>query len=725
MITKVKKFTGYIALAIVFLLILIAFLFATMSELTLTLLGVAVAIAATLTWSAEGGLIVMFLLGSVVLSMFFKSTEIMLFGISAAVITTAITFQLRSAVKDLRKSERKYRSITNNVSGAVYSQAIDKKPQVTFISDQFEKVTGHNPKKFLSGEKEIHDMVHPGDWARVKMVIDDKIKNKESWDIEYRIVGSDEEVRWVNERGGMVLGSEGEFFLEAIIIDITSKKLTKDALVESEEKYRNLVELANDGIMIVKDGKIKYLNSRISDMLELSKDEIIGTVFEDYIDQKEKSKFVTGYREGSDDKSFVIETVLRNSKGRKISIEISSGVINYEGDLADLLIIRDITQRKQIEEIVHQREQEFRNLVERAPDIIARFDPGHRYIYINPIIEKESGIQPKDFFWKTPREAGFSENTSRVWEEALDDVFETGKEKAIYTEQMTLSGKRYHYTRLLPEFSKDGEIRTVLAISRDITEAKEIDKVKSEFISVLSHQLRTPLSVIRWCAVMFLDGMLGKLNDEQIGYLEKIYESTKKLIKISNTLFNAAILDLGILTVIPKRLDIVKVLKESLTDIEPDRVAKEIKISVSHEKDLSKVKVDKRLLKTIFRGLLSNAVKYGYQGGNVWIDIKREDGSILVKIADDGRGIPIREQSRIFTKFFRAENVKNEELYGTGLDLYIIKEIVNNFGGIIWFESPNPDIGKKEKPGTAFYFTIPLTGMKKHHGEKGLTDQSL
>ena len=144
-----------------------------------------------------------------------------------------------------------------------------------------------------------------------------------------------------------------------------------------------------------------------------------------------------------------------------------------------------------------------------------------------------------------------------------------------------------------------------------------------------------------------------------------------------------------------------------------------MKISEEYGVDLPLVKADKRILCTIFKGLLSNAVKYGYEGGNVWLDIKKQGSDIIIKVSDDGQGIPKKEQSKIFTKFFRAENVKNEELYGIGLDLYIIKEIITNFGGTIWFESPNPDIGNK---GTAFYFTIPLSGMKEKEGKKVIID---
>ena len=644
-------------------------------------------------------------------SVFFLSPYITLLGF--LVIIVIITIYFRKVIRDFKKSEQKYQSLIDNVSGAIYSQKIDDR-KIIFLSERFKEITGYSPQ-FFSGEKKIYDIIHPEDWARVKMILDERIKAKGSWDIEYRIVAANEELRWVNDKGRVILNGNREF-IEGIFIDITKQKAIEETLRESEERYKNLVERANDGIVIVQNGKIKYTNPSFLRMLGYSDDEVVETDFEKYVIEEEKSKFLARY---NDNTLLIYETVLSDINGRKVYIEMSSGFINYKGELADLLIIRDITQRRQIEEILHQREQEFRNLVERAPDIIARFDKNYRYTYINPAIKKEMGIHPRDFFWKTFRDMGMSDDVAQIWEEALDTVFATGKEKTIYTEQDTLNGKRYYYTRLLLELNKNGEPRTVLSISRDITETREIDKVKSEFISVSSHQLRTPLSVIKWCTVMFLDGMLGDITKEQKGYLEKIYKSTRKLIKISNTLFNAAVLDLGLLNVVPKKINLIELAKESIEDINKERKEKEMKISEEYGVDLPLVKVDKRILCMIFKGLLSNAVKYGYKGGNVWLDIKKQGSDIIIKVSDDGRGIPKKEQSKIFTKFFRAENVKNEELYGIGLDLYIIKEIITNFGGTIWFESPNPDIGNK---GTAFYFTIPLSGMKEKEGKKVIID---
>ena len=381
-------------------------------------------------------------------------------------------------------------------------------------------------------------------------------------------------------------------------------------------------------------------------------------------------------------------------------------------------------QKKQVENIFYQREQEFRILVEEAPDIIARFDNEYRCVYINSAVEKEFGISPREFFWKTFKEVGFPPKIVKLWEEALDDVFGNGKEKIIYAEQETIKGLRYYYSRLLPEYDKDGKVKTVFSITRDITEVKEIDRIKSEFITVTSHQLRTPLSIVRWCSRSLLDRSSGKINEEQEDYLNKIYLAVKEMIKLTNAFLNVAVLDLGALNISSDSVDIVEISEETLSEFEEKLKNKNLEVIKKYDIKTSRLKADYRLLKIILRGLISNAVKYSYRGGEITLKVETKGKDVLFKIGDNGCGIPENQKSKIFTKFFRAENVKSAGEYGIGLDLYIIKSIMKNCEGEIWFQSPNPELlekGKKTGEGTMFYFSLPLKGISKKKGKSGLT----
>ena len=128
---------------------------------------------------------------------------------------------------------------------------------------------------------------------------------------------------------------------------------------------------------------------------------------------------------------------------------------------------------------------------------------------------------------------------------------------------------------------------------------------------------------------------------------------------------------------------------------------------------MGKINVDPNLIRIVFQNLISNSVKYTPQNGTIVVSLKKEGDNVLISVSDTGYGIPLNQQSKIFKKFFRADNVVDKETDGTGLGLYIIKEIVEKSGGKIWFSS-------KENQGSTFFVSIPLSGMKKKEGAKNL-----
>jgi PAS domain S-box-containing protein len=283
---------------------------------------------------------------------------------------------------------------------------------------------------------------------------------------------------------------------------------------------------------------------------------------------------------------------------------------------------------KRVEDILHQREREFKILVENAPDVISRFDHERRCVYVNSRIEEEFGISPKEFFWKNFQEAGFSSETVKIWNESLAYAFDNEKEKTIYFKQNTPSGLKYYQSRLIPEHDKQGKVKTVLSITRDITEAEEIDRIKSEFISISSHQLRTPLSIIRWCSSVLLDGSLGEMAEEQKEQVKRIYSASKKMIKLTNAFLNVAILDLGVLNVSPSLINLSETADKALNELGFFIKEKEVKVIKKYQENMPQIKADKRLLEIVFVGLISNAVKYSRHGGEIYIKIKTEKDNV-------------------------------------------------------------------------------------------------
>jgi len=242
-----------------------------------------------------------------------------------------------------------------------------------------------------------------------------------------------------------------------------------------------------------------------------------------------------------------------------------------------------------------------------------------------------------------------------------------------------------------------------VAIFRDMTKEREIDQAKTEFVSLASHQLRTPLSTVSWYSEMLLTGDVGKLNEGQKKYLEEIYRGNQRMVELVNALLNVSRIELGTFVVEPKLTNIVKLTQSVIEEQKPQINQKKLKFNEQYVDNLPKLNVDPKLLRMVVQNILSNAVKYTPEGGKIELAISLVDKkNIQIKISDTGYGIPKNQQDKIFTKLFRADNVREKDTEGTGLGLYIVKSIIEHSGGKVWFEST-------ENKGTTFFVTLPLS----------------
>lgn len=266
-----------------------------------------------------------------------------------------------------------------------------------------------------------------------------------------------------------------------------------------------------------------------------------------------------------------------------------------------------------------------------------------------------------------------------------------------------------------PIKNKNGQIIGASSMAIDISKEKQIDKAKTEFVSLASHQLRTPLSAINWYTEMLLAGDAGPINSEQKQYLEEVYKGNQRMVDLVNALLNVSRLELGTFMVEPEEINIIDLANDIIKEIKPQIEAKKIDFNFVFDQEVGLLMLDKKLMAIVFQNLLSNAVKYTPAGGRVNLDISKDKDkkNILITVEDTGIGIPQDQREKIFDKLFRADNVRSTDTEGTGLGLYIVREIMNNVDGKIWFES-------EENKGSKFYAQIPLVGMKKKTGSKNL-----
>lgn len=229
---------------------------------------------------------------------------------------------------------------------------------------------------------------------------------------------------------------------------------------------------------------------------------------------------------------------------------------------------------------------------------------------------------------------------------------------------------------------------------------RAISRMKSEFISITAHQLRTPLSSLKWTFDLIRDGNLGKFSEEQQEYLDNCRIANEKIIDTVNNLLDLTRIEEGRFLYEYSKARIEDLIEETVDGLK--LAAERKKITIDFKKtSVPPVLIDAEKMTIAVKNLMENALSYTPRGGKIDVSIDRNAGESIIKIRDTGIGIPKRQAHKVFKKFFRAKNALEFETSGSGIGLYITKNIIEKHGGRIWFES-------KEGEGTCFYFTIPI-----------------
>ncbi len=245
--------------------------------------------------------------------------------------------------------------------------------------------------------------------------------------------------------------------------------------------------------------------------------------------------------------------------------------------------------------------------------------------------------------------------------------------------------------------SKEGFVKMI----RDVTREKIISKSKSEFISIAAHQLRTPLSAIKWAIRLILDGDMGPISQPQLKLLKRGYDTNEKMIILVNDLLNVARIEDGRFGYEFEKNNIVEIISSLIQDA--SILAKKKNILLEFKKPKEKIKeftFDSKKISLAIQNLIDNAVKYTQPNGNIVVKINKKGEYVEIQVSDSGVGVPKDQIDRLFSKFFRARNVLRIQTSGSGLGLFIVKNIITRHGGKIHVKS-------KEGEGSVFYFTLP------------------
>jgi len=238
-------------------------------------------------------------------------------------------------------------------------------------------------------------------------------------------------------------------------------------------------------------------------------------------------------------------------------------------------------------------------------------------------------------------------------------------------------------------------------ITRSFEKLAEVSRMKSEFIDIVSHQLRSPLTNLKWAVEIISSGDLRRDVGKEEEYYSVLKENIGRMLELVDELLIVSKIEQGVLILRKKEVDFKKIVEDFISRFKFYAIASNIEIKLHSENNLPTVFVDPSQIKLVVENLIDNAIRYTKEKGIVEIRLEKKEKYVLFSIKDSGVGIPEGDRKYIFQKFFRAENIMREQTRGSGLGLFVAKSIVENSGGKIWFES-------EEGKGTTFYFVLPI-----------------
>ena len=342
---------------------------------------------------------------------------------------------------------------------------------------------------------------------------------------------------------------------------------------------------------------------------------------------------------------------------------------------------------------------------------IIEHDGDFKILLVNPRAEELLGFTREDVLDRVvtaditqqfPRLASLAQVLYPVLADSLRKIqkkekegFDTIEMKIKYPAEADLE------VTTIPLADAAGAPGSFLRVVRDVSREKAIARSKSEFISVAAHQLRTPLSAIKWVFKMLLEGDAGAISDEQKDFLQKGYLSNERMIQLVTDMLDVARIEEGRYGFSFYFVNLPEVVKKTVDTFQMRAQERGVTLTFRSEK-LAPVKLDPARIEMVMQNLIDNALKYTPEGGTVSVSVRRIGDHAEVSVSDSGIGVPQDQADKLFTKFFRGTNAVKRQTEGTGLGLFIVRNIIERHGGTVWAEA------NTDGPGTTFRFVLSL-----------------
>jgi PAS domain S-box-containing protein len=638
----------------------------------------------------------------------------------------------------LREAEEQYRELVENINECVFS--LDAQGRITYISPVIEEISGYLPGEVLN--RNFSEFIHPGD---LDLLADSFTKTLagEPEPFEYRVMRKSGDVRWVRSWSRLIVSGDVITGLRGALVDITDRRRVEAELRESQARYHQLFENANDMIYIFDaEGTLTSVNTAVEHVSGYSRKELIGMniaqltapeawEFAHRMIQRKAAGTHTTY-----------ETVLLTKDGRRVPVEVSSRAVMREEEPVEIQgIARDLTERRRTERFAIERsrlENEVRvaaalaragrelmscreasELLERLCRVtseVLECDCGHilywqaeddTYVPVSgyghtseeteamrviriprtvltPMLERLEKEEVAQVLLSDPRDVLAVPFPARFGATvALFMPLRRGDE-ILALHVACYRGREDPFTVEQCQIARGVAQLASLALenARLVAELERANGIKSDFMATMSHELRTPLNVIIGYNQMLLDQDLGPLNSEQAETSRRVKESAAELLNLVNATLAVGRLEAGAQPVSLAVTDLRALLREIEVEARELCYKAGLDLTWQMDTDLPLIRTDPIKLKVVVKNLIWNAVKFTPRG-SVSVSVGTHGDGVEVIVSDTGVGIPEDLRQAIFEPFYQVGGRLPEREGGVGLGLYIVRRLLELLGGSV------------------------------------------
>ncbi len=627
------------------------------------------------------------------------------------------TAELTETLEKLRASEETYRKLVETLPGGVSTTNFDG--EITYASPQSAALHGFDRAEDLVGTK-FFELLAPEVRAKAAEEFQKAVEEGGVRNLEITFLRKDG-VRCSGEVSATLMkdadGKPTGFV--ATTRDITDRKRAEEAVRESEEKYRTLVEQARDGITIVQEGRLAFANGAFAEMVGYAGDELAGKEFLTVVPprlHKEVADQYERYEPGAEP-ARAYETCLLTRDGREVPVAATASQIQYGGRPAHLVFVYDLTERREQEKVVREQKWVLENVLNNMGELVYVLDPNtYEILFTNETTEAALGKglagQPcYRAIWglEVPCHGC---DIVRVFAGDGEDTYT----REAFNEKL---GRWLRVNVRAVPWLNGGQV--CCAVAADISESKALEEeiiahnralnrmVKERtaaleaknrelesFAYSVSHDLRAPLRSVEGFSRAVLDDYREKLDEDGRDFLERIVGAAVRMDQLINDLLNYS--QLGRSGVDYEVVDMNELVAVALEDLDESIKAAGARVEVAGP--LPRVNGDRSMLLVLLNNLVGNAIKYRKADvtPEVKISCRGEGEKVVFAVEDNGIGLDMKFQYKVFEIFQRLHT--EDEYPGTGIGLASAKKVVTAHGGRIWYES-------KPGGGTTFFFEVP------------------